>query len=176
MQVDDELHDLRDVTYVLTNFLRLAASERRAGRPGPAYIIDGEWYIPPDYFEQECDPVIFRQRFIAEAARLGLDDVETLADEAWESFLTGIYGVCLNNVTPENIARKQALLERIETLTAQPQREDPLWVAQLREAVDQLDALERPFSPIYDRVRFARKPTRDSHINDVRARFPEIAR
>lgn len=174
MQVSDDIRDLQDVTYVITNFLRLAAVERRDGRPGPAYIIDGEWYVPPDYFEQECDPVLFRRRFIAEAAKLGLEDVETHADEAWANFLTGIYGVCLNSVTPENIARKQALLHRIETLTQNPRRENPDWSAQLREAVDALDALERPFSPVYDRIRFGRPPTRDSHINDVRARFPEI--
>ena len=175
MQVKDDIQDLQDVTYVITNFLRLAGAQQRDGRPGPAYIVDGEWYVPPDYFEQ-CDPIVFRQRFIAEAAALGLEEVEALADEAWESFLSGIYGVCLNTVTPENIARKQVLLQRIETLTEAPRREDPQWVTQLREAVDALDALERPFSPVYDRVRFGCPPTRDSHIRDVRARFPEITK
>jgi hypothetical protein len=176
MQVSDTIHDVQDVTYILTYFLRLTAAEKGDGEPGPAYIIDGELYVPPDYFEQERDPVRFRERFIAEAVKLGLKDAETLAVSAWKHFLTGIYGVCLNSVTPENIARKQSLLQRIETLTAEPRREDARWVAQLRDAVNELDALERPFSPVYDRIRFGRPPTRDSHINDVRLRFPEITR
>jgi hypothetical protein len=40
--------------------------------------------------------------------------------------------------------------------------------------VDELDSLERPFSPVYDRVRFGRPPTRDTHICDVRKTFPQI--
>jgi hypothetical protein len=132
------------------------------------------WYVPPDYFEQERDPQRFRERFVCEARALGLHDAERSATEAWTEFLTGIYSVCLRRVTPENIARKQALITCIETLTAEPRREDPQWIARLREAVDELDSLERPFSPVYDRVRFGRPPTRDTHICDVRKTFPQI--
>lgn len=174
MHVSERIDDPRDIAYVTENFIRFDASQQRCGDPGPAYVIDGIWFVPPDYFEQERDLDTFRTRFIDEARAQGMEDAERCAGEAWEHFLTGIYGVCLRSVTPENIARKSALLSRIETLVAEPRRNNPHWVTRLREAVDALDGLERPFSPVYDRVRFGRPPTRDSHINDVRARFPEI--
>jgi hypothetical protein len=175
MQLSERISDPRDIEYITEHFVRIEPGQRRDSDPGPAYVIDGHCFVSPDYFEQERDPARFRERFIAEAVRLGIEDPERSASEAWQSFLTGVYAVCLRNVTPESIARKQALLSRIEVLTAQPKRNDPQWVTQLREAVNALDALERPFSPVYDRLRFDRPPTRDSHINDVRARFPEVA-
>ncbi len=36
----------------------------------------------------------------------------------WEGYLSGAYGVCLKHVTPENIARKSALVAEIEGLLA----------------------------------------------------------
>src|SRR6185437_17005499 len=96
-------------------------------------------------------------------------------EETWQTYLEGIYGVCLRSATPENIVRKNALLERIEALTNSPQEHDPAWVRALKTAVDSLDVLERPFSPHYDRKRFGKPPTRDSHIRNVRRRFPQIS-
>jgi hypothetical protein len=48
------------------------------------------------------------------------------------------------------------------------------WCADLRSAVDELDVLERPFSPDYDRRRFGVPPTRDELIDGARRRFPQI--
>jgi hypothetical protein len=174
MRVIIPVYDSRDIEYITENFIRLDSPRYGEGDPGPSYVIDGVWYVPTDYFEQERDPVQFRDRFVAEARALGLDDAERSAEEAWDEFLTGIYGVCLRRVTPENIARKQALISRIEALTAHPHPEDAEWKLQLRNAVDALDELERPFSPVYDRVRFGRPPTRDTHINDVVAKWLNV--
>jgi hypothetical protein len=159
-----------DVAYVTTHFMAL--TERHSERPGPSYVLeDGTWYVPRDYFEQELDRDRFIRRYIAKATQLGQTDAGIEAEEAWEHFSTGIYGVCLREVTPENIALKHALVSEIESLTHEPAPENESWMSRLRNAVDSLDALEMPFSPIYDRARFDRPPTRDSHIRDVRARF-----
>jgi hypothetical protein len=48
------------------------------------------------------------------------------------------------------------------------------WLAELHALVDELDALEPPFAP-YDRLRFGGPISRDTLIDDVRARFPRTA-
>jgi hypothetical protein len=49
------------------------------------------------------------------------------------------------------------------------------WGQALREQVDELDALEREFSPDYDRSdQMDRPPTRDLIINAARQRYPEV--
>ena len=50
--------------------------------------------------------------------------------------------------------RKAALMGRIEELLEARGNADPHWASALRDAVDELDALERPFAPDYDRLRF----------------------
>ena len=161
-----------DVAYVQANFMRLDPAARRAGYPGPSYVLeDGAWYVPRDYFEQEVDSGRFRERYVREAEALDLPEPLTGAKEAWEAFLTGIYGVCLREATPENIARKAAFIRDIEALCANPYPEQSQWNQALRTAVDGLDAIEREFSPVYDRVRFERPPTRDTYISAIRERF-----
>ncbi|HXW51203.1 MAG TPA: DUF6058 family natural product biosynthesis protein, partial [Candidatus Acidoferrales bacterium] len=130
----------------------------------------GSRYVPLDYFEQETDRDRFLARYIAKARELQIEDAERSAPEQWEAFQTGIYGVCLRSVTPENIARKEALIRDIERLIERP-ADSVAWRQDLRSAVDALDALEMPFSPVYDRTVFGRPPTRDSHIAAVRERF-----
>lgn len=163
---------LDDIAYVERNFICL--QERPAHGPAASYVLgDGREFFPPDYFEQETDEARFKARLSAE---MRAQNAQTLdPDQAWRAYLKGIYGVCLHNATPENIVRKNALLERIDALAAAPQQHDAAWVHALKSAVDSLDALERPFSPHYDRARFGRPPTRDSHIRDVRRRFPQIS-
>jgi hypothetical protein len=49
------------------------------------------------------------------------------------------------------------------------------WREQLREQVDELDAIERDFSPDYDRGdRFAQLPSRDRLIIAARQRYPDV--
>jgi hypothetical protein len=161
-----------DVAYVKANFMPLEPAARREGYPSPSYVLeDGSWYVPLDYFEQEVDPQRFRERYIREATTLDLPDPHAAAADEWNAFLTGVYGVCLREVTPENIARKAAFIRDIEMLTANPAPDRSLWTQALRKAVNGLDALEREFSPVYDRERFERPPTRDSHIAAIRERF-----
>lgn len=161
----------RDLVYIETDFICL--SERPASGPGPSYVLqDGSEYYPPDIFEHRWDEREFKTRFRVEMQAQGSTTLDP--DEAWKAYLTGIYGVCLRSATPENIVRKNVLVERIERLLSEPREYDGTWIAHLSEAVNALDGLERPFSPDYDRVRFGRPPTRDSHIADVRRRFPRI--
>lgn len=159
-----------DVAYIEENFICLEARPEHG--PAASYVLeDGSEFYPADYFEQEMDETRFKERLRSEmdAQRVCLDP-----DETWQTYLEGIYGVCLRSATPENIVRKAALLERIEQLTQTPDRRDSQWIRALRHAVDTLDALERPFSPHYDRKRFGRPPTRDTHVGNVRRRYPEI--
>jgi hypothetical protein len=181
----DCVSDARDRAYVLDHFVKLEAACRSAGRdfqrtlreialgrlPGPAYVLDEIPYVPSDYFFAEFDRERFIARYTAACRMLGLRCTPAEAEETWGQFLTGIYGVCLRNVTPENIARKHAAIAQIDGLISVPRPHDSQWIARLQEAVDDLDALERPFSPVFDRRRFGRPPTRDSHVNSIRDRF-----
>lgn len=159
-----------DLAYIEENFVCLEVRPEFA--PQASYVLDdGTEFYPHDYFSQEMDEERFKARLHAQmqTQRVRLD-----ADETWDEYLTGLYGVCLKSATPENIVRKAALLQRIDVLTAAPDPHNAKWLADLKEAVDALDALERPFSPHYDRVRFGKPPTRDTHIRDVRRRYPHI--
>lgn len=160
-----------DIAYVKTHFVCLR--ERLPDGPGPSYVLDdGSEYYPPDYYELERNEALFKARLRAAARAAGtvLD-----ADHTWHVYLTGIYGVCLHSATPENIVRKNALLQRIDELMAAPRELDWSWISRLKHAVDALDAIERPFSPHYDRQRFGRPPSRDSHIHALRRLYPRIA-
>lgn len=161
-----------DIAYIEEQFVCLAV--RPEGGPAPSYVLeDGREFYPSDYADQETDESSFKSQLLSAAAREQVDNLDTR--EIWQAYMDGIYGVCLRRATPENIVRKTALLTRIEALTALPDEGNPHWVLTLKHAVDALDALERPFSPHYDRARFGRPPTRDSHIRDVRRSFPQIA-
>lgn len=94
----------------------------------------------------------------------------------WESYLSGIYGVCLREVTPETIVRKGELVRSVCELLMLATPADPEWRRLLGEQVGELDALEREFAPDYDRDprRFGRPPTRDLLIAAARERYPEV--
>ncbi|HZT13463.1 MAG TPA: DUF6058 family natural product biosynthesis protein [Candidatus Baltobacteraceae bacterium] len=161
-----------DLDYIRRNFV--TGHQPCAGAPGPSYVLeDGTAYYPANYTSLECDEECFKRRLEAACTAESIPSLD--AAQEWESYMQGTYGVCLRDATPENIARKAALIARIDALTAEPREHDADWVQQLRQAVDALDALEMPFSPDYDRVRFGRPPTRDSHITAVRIRYPQIA-
>ncbi|MGH3444855.1 MAG: DUF6058 family natural product biosynthesis protein [Nocardioidaceae bacterium] len=135
---------------------------------------DGTEMFPPDYFElldEAGDPARlrteFEQRHAIAVSTLGLTGVD--AREDWAGYLSGEFGACLREVTPETIVEKGALIAQIEALVAAPRPGDATWTAQLGEAVDDLDELERPFTD-YDRQRWG-GGSRDKHIATVRARF-----
>src|SRR5918911_4348480 len=116
----------------------------RRALPGPAYVTpDGTEYVAPDYFA------------LADAAG-GAEQLEewfvshfepSEGREQWDAYVTGIYAVCLREVTPATIARKSALVDSLRALLLDPHPDDEEWRTRLRAEVDELDALERPFSP-----------------------------
>lgn len=80
-------------------------------------------------------------------------------------------------MTPASIVAKGELMDMIERLTGDPAPEDDDWRRELTEAVDALDALEKPFAP-FDRERFG-PASRDRCVTAVRKRFeldqPEVS-
>jgi hypothetical protein len=151
-----------DVRYIREQFVPLAdlcddveavRSRVAAGElPAPPY--PGLELVPRDYLE--------------------LPEAAAYPEEERASFLDGSYFVCLVHATPENVVRKSELVESLRVLLADPRPDEPSWRGRLRAEVDELDALERPFSPHYDRRRFGRAPTRDELIAAPRAAFPDV--
>jgi len=179
-----------DLEYVRANYVTLEqlCAERpetptevralidAARLPKPSYVLDdGTAMFPVDYFrfvDEAGGPAALRERF---EERFAAADGREL-DLHWEAYLEGTYGVCLWDVTPETIARKAALVSSISELLmlARPREAD--WRLRLRAEVDELDALEREFTPDFDRneERFGRKPTRDLLIDAARERYPDV--
>jgi hypothetical protein len=145
--------------------------------PRPSYVLDdGTELYAEDYFrfiDEAGGPGGLADAFEERLRASGAGDDLALH---WEAYLEGTYGVCLWDVTPETIARKSKLVSSISELLmlARPSHED--WRRRLRDEVEELDALERPFTPDYDRdeKRFGRKPTRDLLITAARVRYPEL--
>jgi hypothetical protein len=179
-----------DVDYVRTNFFRL--EELCAGRsetledvrtlitegamPNASYTLDdgSEWF-PADFFlllDQAGSTAKVREVFARRIRDAGGTDEDV--ESTWASYLTGGYGWCLREVTPENMMRKAHVIETIEALLASPQSDAPAWRAQLRRAVWSLDAIERPFSPDYDRSgHLGAPPSRDRYVETPRQLYPQ---
>lgn len=146
-----------DIRYVRDNYYTLEELCTRAGLPKASYVLrDGTQFFPADYFAQRFT----REDFIAAG----------LCDEDYAGFLEGTYGICLHEVTPQNIARKTALIARISALIESPDEEKDSWRTALRNAVDELDALERQFTQ-FDREHFGRPVSRDTYITAVRQMY-----
>jgi hypothetical protein len=182
-----------DLDYIRAEFVPLAelCSSRRedleavraeidGGRlPLPAYVLeDGTEMVGRDYFAMADEAggrdglrEAFERRYAEAAARQPVP-LDSPADE-WEAYLSGDYGVCLREVTPETIARKSALVLRIEQLLADPAPPDEAWRDELRRSVDELDGLERPFAPDYDRARWG-AVSRDRLIDGARREHPSV--
>jgi len=135
---------------------------RIAGRELPAAPYPGLEYLPAGYFELP-DAEEFRRTFNGPELEAELS-----------SYLDGTYFVCLRDATVDNIVRKEALVTQVRALLAAPRPAAAGWRAELRAAVDELDVLERPFSPDYDRRRFGKPPTRDELIDGARRRYPQV--
>ena len=88
----------------------------------------------------------------------------------WDGYLRGHY-VCLRDVMPETIQRKDELVKAISAAVVKPEPENDDWLESLHRLVDELDKLEPPFTR-YDRLRFGGPISRDTCIDTVRARFP----
>jgi hypothetical protein len=88
----------------------------------------------------------------------------------WDAYLAGQYA-CLVSVTPEQMGRKDELVDAIEAQLAEPDPDSREWLARLHALVDELDAIEPPFAP-YDRLRFGGPVSRDRLIDETRRRYP----
>jgi hypothetical protein len=140
-----------------------------AGRlPIPGYLrSDGAEMVPCDLF------ALARRAGGEEALRAWFTshwDDRSEGEREWESYLSG-RNVCLRSVTPETMRRKTALVEAITAAPGEPDARTPAWSRRLHALVDELDALEPPFTA-YDRLRFAGPVSRDTCIDAVRARYP----
>jgi hypothetical protein len=81
----------------------------------------------------------------------------------------------MRDVTPETIVRKNDLVSSLCELLALARPNSPDWREALRTQVDELDALERQFTPDYDRGDAQeRLPTRDLLIEAARDRYPDV--
>jgi Family of unknown function (DUF6058) len=143
--------------------------------PQPSYVLpDGTGMFPGDYFRlvDEAGGVDgLRGHF---AARHRAADGRDL-DQDWEVYLDGIWGICLRDVAPETIVRKNTLVSSLCELLVLARTREPDWQRALREQVDELDELEREFSPDYDRSdKMDRLPTRDLIVNAARDQYPEV--
>lgn len=181
-----------DVAYVRGHYLpveAVAAAERLAPDqlmamvsarvlPRPAYVLpSGEPMFPRDLCsllhsaggagEVEAH---FRGRFLSVARCHGPADPDRVTDE-WDSYLSGAYGVCLRQVTPETIFLKEWLVTAIESDLREPQPDSPGWRRRMCEQVEGLEVLLRPFTAC-DRLRFGRPTSRERCIDLPRARFP----
>jgi hypothetical protein len=172
-----------DVAYVEANYVSLdqacagrtetpeeVRSLAAAGKlPQPSYVLpDGTEMVPADYFAiADAGRDTFEREFLAAGGRP--DEV----DAEWDGYLSGAYGVCLREQTAANIVRKEALVKAVSGLLASPDPGERGWRARLRTAVDELDELERPFAPDYDRARWG-PSSRDRCVTAPRGRFPEV--
>jgi uncharacterized protein DUF6058 len=178
-----------DLAYIRTNYLTLV--ELCAGRsetpeqvhelieqellPRPSYVLDdGTGMFPTDYFvlvDEAGGPAALRPHFAARY-RAASASREALQQD-WEAYMAGIYGVCLCAVSPETIVRKSALVTSLCELLVLASPQSREWRERLRAQVDELDALEREFTPDYDRSGVhERPPTRDLLIKAAHA--PEV--
>jgi hypothetical protein len=169
-----------DLHYVRATFVALADGRRAlvgaAILPQATYALpDGTPMVPADHGQlledAGGDPravgALFRARFLGAGGRQ--DDVE----QAHADWLSGDFGACLWSTTPEMIVLKSSLTGAIEALLAHPESGTPGWDGALRNAVDALDAIERPFAD-YDRVRWDPPLSRDRLITAMKARYPEL--
>jgi hypothetical protein len=157
-----------DLEYVRSEFHAIQTPSENLPKPS-YYDAEGNAYVPKDYDLQESDRRRFDERSMAEIARLdGRYDAAWIAEQ-WTFYWSGEYGMCLKSATPENIVRKNWLIDRIATLIGEPHQEVNL--RDLREAVDALDAIERPFCD-FDREYFGGPVSRDKYVTATRKDYP----
>ncbi|MFI7431337.1 DUF6058 family natural product biosynthesis protein [Micromonospora sp. NPDC049836] len=135
--------------------------------PLPGYLrSDGAEMVPADLFalaERAGGVDRLPAWFVAQWA----DPAQGAAE--WDAYLSGHY-VCLHEVSPETIHRKDALTTAIRAAPDEPDAGSADWLDRLHALVDELDALEPAFTG-YDRLRFGGPTSRDTCVDAVRARW-----
>lgn len=148
--------------------------------PRPSYVLeDGTGYFPRDYFrlsDEAGGPDELHVSFaVRHRAATQQEQAADSLEQDWTMYLDGVWGVCLRDVTPETIVRKNTLVSSLCELLMLARPTSLEWRKALRAQVDELDALEREFSPDYDRGdEQERLPTRDLLITAARERYPEL--
>ena len=104
----------------------------------------------------------FCRDYIQEARRIGADllrpdELETLAQREYESWLDGTYGLCTRTATATDIARKEISILRIKRITngGTSTPLDPADRDALQAAMTILDDVASPFAP-HERARSSR--------------------
>jgi len=136
--------------------------------PLPSYILtDGTQMVARDLLELAGEAGGFDElpEWFAQQWESPIDAVRE-----WDSYLSGLY-VCLRSWRPENMRRKDELVELISAELERAEPDDRAWLAHLHTLVDELDALEPPFAP-YDRLRFGGPVSRDRLITAPRRDYP----
>lgn len=183
-----------DLAYVRRSYLPLDEVARKEGLgpdalrrwiearqlPGPAYLLpDGTPMFPADLlalvrsaggFDAVEQHFATRTEIAAQMAGIAPGTRE----EDWEDYLSGEYGICLRQVTPETLVVKEMLVERIGHALEHPTPGDPRWRRALAFQIDGLDALLRPFARV-DRMRFGRPTSRERLVEAPRRRWPWLA-
>jgi hypothetical protein len=170
----------QDIEYVRTTFVAMDEAVRplveRGILPQATYVLpDGTPMVPSDHAAlledaaggPDAVTARFKERFLAAGG------APAAVDEEHEAWLSGEYGACLWQTTPEAIVAKSGLVEAITALLADPREREQPWRTAIRGAVDALDALERPFAR-YDRERFGGPSSRDRLIAATRERFADL--
>ena len=136
--------------------------------PLPSYIrSDGAQMVAKDLLDL-ADAAGGTEHLPEWSARQWPSAVEAVRE--WDDYLSGRY-VCLRDVTPANMRRKNELCAAIVAELDHPAPDNDAWLERIHALVDDLDTIEPPFAP-YDRVRFGGPVSRDRLIDDVRACFP----
>jgi hypothetical protein len=170
----------QDIEYVRSTFVVMDEAVRplveRGILPQATYVLpDGTPMVPPDHAallgdvagDPDAVTARFKERFLAAGG------TRAAVDEEHEAWLSGEYGACLWQTTPETIVAKCGLVGAITALLAEPREREQPWRKAIRGAVDALDALERPFAH-YDRERFGGPSSRDRLIVATRERFADL--
>jgi hypothetical protein len=174
-----------DITYVRAHYVTLDQLARGLGEhawpgihlPRATYALaDGSLWYPRDWWRLHDDAggvagvrPLFARRLRASLRALGqAGDPECDVDDHWQSYLAGLCGACLRDVSPETIAIKEHFVARLDAARAAPRWDDPSWRTRVREDVDALDGLTRAFAAC-DRLRFGRPTSRDRLIDGLRA-------
>ncbi len=117
----------------------------------------------------------FKQRYVATLRQLNaFDDVlreyilsdntlnqamiDVLLENEWQDYLQGIYGICVKDPTPENIAMKEIMVRRIRLLTVEGTKENLRNedLIALQQALQQYDQVAALFAP-YERATSSRR-------------------
>ncbi len=106
--------------------------------------------------------------YVDETGVIKQADLDVFLNSEWQGYLEGIYGLCTNEPTPENIAMKEMMIRRIRLLTSEGAKASlsVQGLQALKEIICALDAVLSPFAP-YERP----YSTREKWINSILTKY-----